>query len=298
MKKIITTIIIALLVCIGFIFIKNEYSYLLLKNANYGMPALIKKGKVKNLFIGSSTFRQGIDANYIDKDDYILSYNGAQPVLEYWILNKLINDGVKIDNLYIDMYAYTLYSSPSISDTKIFMETNIDEKFELFNLIDDGNLKNLWDMFISSNNEIILTYPIYYPMVNKTFKQGGSNVKNEGSTGKKLNNLEMIKSNKNINKKQEEAIKKIAKLCEKNNINLVFVEVPKPNRIITNRKYKKIMNNYQNLLDKLNVKYILADEINSNIKNNPEYFADLVHLSSKGKKEYTTSLIKIIKNTQ
>ena len=298
MKKIIITILIAVLICIGFVFIKNEFSHLLLQNANYGMPALIKKGKVNNLFIGSSTFRQGIDVNYLGKNDYVLSYNGAQPVLEYWILNKLINDGVKINNLYIDMYAYTLYSEPSISDTKIFMETNIGEKMELFNLIDNGSFKDLWDMFVSSNNEIFFTYPIYYPTINKTFKQGGSNVKNEGITDKKLNDLEMIKSESNINKKQKEAVEKIVKLCKKNNINLTFIEIPKPDRLCENKTYIKIMDNYKNLLEKLNAKYILADEVDNSIKNDSSNFSDLVHLSSNGKQKYTKSLIKIIKNTQ
>ena len=108
----------------------------------------------------------------------------------------------------------------------------------------------------------------------------------------------MLKNENRINKEQKKAIEKIIGLCKKNNINLTFIEVPKPDRLCKNKTYIKIMDSYKKLLNKLNTKYILADDVNSDIKTNPENFNDLVHLSTDGKEEYTKSLIKKIKNTQ
>ena len=76
-----------LIVIVAIILLKNQYSSLLLQNASYGMPALIKRQNVENLFLGSSMFRQGIDilelnAAFPDKN-YILAYNGNQPATEY-----------------------------------------------------------------------------------------------------------------------------------------------------------------------------------------------------------------------
>lgn len=47
MKRYIKWLLSIWVLCFIIILIKNEYSYKLLENANYGMPALIEKGKVK-----------------------------------------------------------------------------------------------------------------------------------------------------------------------------------------------------------------------------------------------------------
>ena len=107
MKRYIKWLLSIWVLCFIIILIKNEYSYKLLENANYGMPALIEKGKVKNLYIGSSMFRQGIDIMTLEEngeDNYVLAYNGNQPVLEYYQLRNLIENNVQIENLYVDMY--------------------------------------------------------------------------------------------------------------------------------------------------------------------------------------------------
>ena len=88
------------------------------------MPALIKQEEVDHLFIGSSMFRQGLDIDALEENldgsVYVLSYNGNQPVFMAKELEYLIDHGVKIKNLYIDFYAYTLTAVPWISDTKCF----------------------------------------------------------------------------------------------------------------------------------------------------------------------------------
>lgn len=93
------SIIIVMVNIILIIFIKNNYAYKLMNYNNFGMPALIKKGEVTDLWLGSSAFRQGIDIKVIEekgeKDSWILSYNGNQPVFEELQLKYLDKHHVK-----------------------------------------------------------------------------------------------------------------------------------------------------------------------------------------------------------
>ena len=91
MKRYIKWLLSIWVLCFIIILIKNEYSYKLLENANYGMPALIEKGKVKNLYIGSSMFRQGIDIMTLEEngeDNYVLAYNGNLWITS-WIMSLI-----------------------------------------------------------------------------------------------------------------------------------------------------------------------------------------------------------------
>lgn len=155
-----------LLVSALLVITKNEYGYLL-SGDNYGMPELIEKHEVDNLFIGSSMFRQGLDIHVLEEalgeSVYILSYNGNQPVFMAEELEYLLEHGVKIKNLYIDLYAYTAAASPWISDTKMFLDTDIQFKRNTWNLMKEHNemeLKHFYEMFVTANNEYLLTYPV------------------------------------------------------------------------------------------------------------------------------------------
>ena len=55
-RKNIKRMTIFLIVIVAIILLKNQYSSLLLQNASYGMPALVKRQNVENLFLGSSMF--------------------------------------------------------------------------------------------------------------------------------------------------------------------------------------------------------------------------------------------------
>ena len=81
--------------CVGFLIFKTLFSNDLFKSSTYGMPALIEKGHVDQLFLGSSMFRQGIDIQTLkeyfpEKENYILAYNGNQPIWEYYQLKYLL----------------------------------------------------------------------------------------------------------------------------------------------------------------------------------------------------------------
>lgn len=299
---------------LGFVIIlvKNEYSYKLLEDANYGMPALIEKGKISNLYIGSSMFRQGIDIMTLEEngeDNYVLAYNGNQPVLEYYQLNNLLENNVKIENLYVDMYVYSAWAQPKISDEKMLMEFGLKDKLNLFYLISNGtfreNIITFWQMFVSGNNELLATWGISNGVINSIFDKGGSTSRPEASEKEKLDALTIPQIDNAINVVQLEYLRKLINITKKNNINIIFIESPKYDRMSNNQDYISAMKQYIYYLNEENIDYVLCDLTwnltgqNAEVKrylfdnSKSDYFVDNGHLSYLGRKEFTKQLINL-----
>lgn len=274
---------------ITLIVVKAEYSHLLMKNCNYGMEALIRKGKVEHLFVGSSTFRQGLDINILEEnlgdDCYILAYNGNQPCTEYLQIKKLLDNGVKIDNLYLDMYAFTLCREPGLDDEKLLMELNIKEKWELYKLLSNKSISLFWQIFVSSNNEQIITWPVNKHMINSIFRKGGTLISSEGMTKEAYDNIRPIDADGIPNSVQLAAVEEIIELCMNRGINLIFMETPKSEIIMSSDVYIRIMRYYKEYLAENDVRMILCNK-----RFEHDDFVDGLHLSSKGMQSYTQTL--------
>lgn len=316
MKKISGKVLGTLFVCFVMLLVKNEYSHILMRNAEYGMPALIEKGSVNNLYIGSSMFRQGLDIytlNNREKDNYILAYNGNQPALEYRQLEYLIEHDVKISKLYVDMYAYAAWKAPEISDEKIFLEVDLKEKIYLWQLISKDNqasFGDFWRMFVNSNNELLLTWAVNYPILNSQFYLGGSKTKSLGTTYNNLIKSKLPDIEGNMNVVQEEYIDKIIAICNKNNIDVYFIETPKYKMLSQESSYLSAMEKYVYLLMEKKVPVVIEKNTCDYIMNglaselegisvyefstdNVDYYTDLIHLSYEGRVEFTEIINEI-----
>ena len=309
MKKIMCIITISLIIVSIIILSKNEYGRKLYKNANFGIEALIKKGEIENLFIGSSMFRQGLDIYALEKtigsDSYILAYSGNQPAFELLELEYLLKNGVKIKNLYMDMYVYTLYANPNINDTRILAQTNTKFKIDIWDMLKKNckpDLSVFWEMFVTSNNEAFLSFPISYKLTNNLYHKGGNTQKNTGLTLEQFAHLEVPSTtNDKPCDYQLNALIKIIELCKQNEINLIFLETPKWYKVCENKRYQDMMKEYISILDKNDVNFSLSSKtaeclnyINCNIidfdSENPQFFLDMVHMSSDGREEYGLKL--------
>ena len=115
MKKMLGIISAVLLSVALLVVLKNQYGSIFAGNT-YGIPAAVKQEKIDHLFIGSSMFRQGLDIDALEEklegNVYILSYNGNQPVFMAKELEYMLKQGLQVENLYIDFYAYTLTAVP------------------------------------------------------------------------------------------------------------------------------------------------------------------------------------------
>ena len=273
---------------------------MLLNNASYGSTNIINKDEINNLFIGSSMFRQGIDIKTLEdnkEDNYILSYNGNSPYLEYYELLNLLDNNVKINNLYVDMYVYVMYQEPKISDEKMLLEFDFKQKKEILSKIGNG-FSLLYETYVTSNNEFIITYPINSQIVNNTFYKGGSLLMPSGESSEVLDNLYVYDLSGDMNSIQIKYLIKLIKLAKDNNINLTFIETPKYATVKNNESYLKAMEKYKDILDDLDVRYIVnsieANNTYSFLNDNPEYYFDNIHLSYKGRVAFTNVLLDYI----
>lgn len=186
MKRVLKTIVVAFAIALALIFIKNEYARCL-PASTYGMQAAIRKGSTDNLFIGSSMFRQGLDIDVLEEElpgsTYILSYNGNQPALMAMELQYMLEQGLEIQNLYIDLYPYTAAADPWISDTKILLDTDLKFKAKAWRLISNStgaSFGDFYEFFVTANNEQLLTYPLNNKIVSSQFRDGGSLLRQPG----------------------------------------------------------------------------------------------------------------------
>ena len=180
MKRILLTIGGALLAAFLLVVLKNEYARLL-PVSTYGMQAAIERRETENLFIGSSMFRQGLSIDVLEEElpgsSYILSYNGNQPALMAMELAYMLEEGLEVKNLYIDLYPYTAAADPWISDTKILLDTDLDFKIQAWRLMAENSgasFSDFFEFFVTANNEQLLTYPINNALVSSQFRNGGT----------------------------------------------------------------------------------------------------------------------------
>lgn len=307
MKRVVCSIACGIGIACVFLLLKNQCAWRLLENANYGMPMLIEQKEIENLFLGSSTFRQGLDIMLIEeklgKNSYILSYDGNQPAMEYLELKYLYEKGVKIKNLYVDFYVYTASDQFKISDKKIFMETDIGFKKELSMLLvrEKQGLKSIVEMYISANNELLLTWPLSYPFINERFYKGGSLAEQAGVAKSVLDSLKVPEGSE-LNYLQMEYLMKLVELARENDTSVVFLEIPKYGSVMEDEGYLRLSQKMKDMLNKEDVYCIMiengesrdsSEEIDFPIYKSKNY-ADLIHLSSEGKKSFTETLVEII----
>lgn len=309
MKKVLCIVAASILFCTLFVGAKSILMPALMDTANYGMERL-KNSKQKNIvFVGSSMFRQAIDISKVDEEStYLLAYNGHQPFSEYLQMKEVIDSGVKIDTFVVDMYAYTLTAAPKLSDTRMLQDGSLKFALSMYEVIKqhgeaDGG--DLYELLVTSNNEMFITWPISFGIINGRYKNGGSSDGLQGSTREKLekanNNLSNAGEIKSV---QVHYVKKMIELCAEHGIKIVFLETPKYEYLYEESGYVDIMNSYMEILEGYDCEVIINDDTASRLKDdyrnkcliynfdesNPSFFADLIHLSLEGKRKFTEEM--------
>lgn len=301
MKKILTTVAAVLVAVALLILLKNQYGSVFAGNT-YGMPALLKQGEVDHLFIGSSMFRQGLDIDALEENldgsVYILSYNGNQPVFMAKELEYLLENGLKVENLYIDFYAYTLTAVPWISDTKMFLDTDLAFKMDAWKTMTAHNkvgLKDFYEMFVTANNEQILMYPINNVIVSSQFRNGGSLLSLAGKTEEHLDTLDLGVRD-GLFESQIAGYDRIVELAKEYDINLLFIETPKYEKLLTDTRegcYTDLLNEMIAWAKASGAEYLLAENFEFDHAKGSN-FQDLIHLSAEGRTDYCKKLAEYV----
>ena len=298
MGKTLLGILLAVLLLTG---IKNEYARFL-PVSSYGMQAAIGKKSVDHLFIGSSMFRQGLSIDVLEEElegsVYILSYNGNQPAFMAMELEYMLKEGLEVGTLYVDLYPYTAAATPWISDTKILLDTDLGFKIDAWELMaanNDTKFLDFYELFVTANNEQLLTYPIHNRLVSAQFRNGGNILTPGGQTKEHLDSLGMLGEREGIQETQMEGYKKILELAEDHGIRVCFIETPKYERMYQDADYMGLYEECTKEVRKLteadvkDTSLILAEELGFDFSE-PACFQDLIHLSTEGRTLYTRLL--------
>lgn len=309
MKRLIIEIIIAVLLSATVVIAKPFCIKRRMSSGNFGVEALVERGKVSHLFIGSSMFRNGMQADDVKNDDmYLIAYDGNQPYLIYKIVSYLLKKGVKIENLYCDMYAYAAVSRPSIFDERIFLDTDLSFQLDVLEEVKTfgrGGFSTYYDALVTSNMEVIATWPISYRLINTRYDRGASLPSDErGQAAEDLLASKVDAAPSNLNERQVYYINELIRLSQKNNINLCFIETPKYRKVTEEFEYPVIMEKYAMLLNGTNM--VMDESTYNKIQAGPEiirypfdddnadYFSDLLHLSGIGRGLFSKSLHKLL----
>ncbi len=301
MKKMLGIISAVLLSVALLVVLKNQYGSIFAGNT-YGIPAAVKQEKIDHLFIGSSMFRQGLDIDALEENlegnVYILSYNGNQPVFMAKELEYVLKQGLQIENLYIDFYAYTLTAVPWISDTKMFLDTDLAFKADAWKLMAEHNdvtFNDFYEMFVTANNEQILMFPINNAIVSSQFRNGGSLMAPAGQTKEHLDTLD-LGVREELFDSQLAGYERIVELAKEYDIELLFIETPKYEKLLKDTRegsYMELLTAMTDWAEKENAPYLLAESFAFDHADGAN-FQDLIHLSGAGRKTYCKMLAEYI----
>ena len=311
MKINIKAVAVGLMFALILLFIKNSYSYVLSRQIDAGLARVIEEGGAENLYIGSSMFRQGINIDVLNEKEenaFVLSYNGNQPAGELLQLEYLIDNGCVLEHVYIDMYAYSAVEEPWLDDNRLLFDTDLEFKVNYLNLImqnERAGLGTVWELFVTSNNEQFLMWPLHRVLTGERYNNGGSNAWVSGTNEKDMANRKPpYPESIEINAGQKEAIIGIVNLCREHNIQLTFVETPKYQSVHENEKYISIMSEYVSLLEELQVEYVISDDTATAVgvveseyalpytfpNENANYYQDTIHLATEGSAVFSAVL--------
>jgi len=152
----------------------------------------------------------------------------------------------------------------------------------------------MFDYFVSSNMDYLITYPLAKPVISKRYYKGGNTGEDEvkGLTAEELDALE-VKEEAGFNELQKESLKHIIDLCRENNTNLIFLESPNYIKMYCDENYREKHELLKEFLEEENIRCITKDDLKFDYKN-PSCYSDLSHMSSEGMNLYTKEIIEIL----
>lgn len=300
MKKIIITLVAALLFISAAVFFKNEYSCNIPIH-NRGIRDAVTRGPLDVLFVGSSTFRSNIDMQLMDEayDEkvYTIAYGGNQLVaadIQYDEIKSRSTD--KCDLYVMDIDPLMLTEEVKLSDSRVIWDLSFDGKKRLYSkMADAGNtdLSVMFEYFISSGMDDLITYPVTERIYSTRYYKGAKTDETPSSGLDYLENEKYDISDASYNEAQIDALLELIEKSQKDSQNMIFLECPKYHRLQNDPKYLELKSLMIDLLDSNNAMYITAEDIDFD-NHNSDYYEDMSHMSAVGRRVYTQKLIEYL----
>ncbi len=304
LKRYLILIAVAFVLVVLLSLVKNEFARHL-PGYDTGLPAVERESasnQLDALFMGSSTFKRGLDMTQFDQAGrngaFLVAYNGNQPFTMQMALSELWSHGVRPKRLYVDFYPYLVAANPKLSDARLLVETDTAFKWSLWRRLceaDACDATTFHETFVTSNNVLILFWPLYRWMNREKTYRGASRVPMPGSTTDQLNTKPLFGQRDGLQSIQLTALQRLTEEAKSLGIEVYFVETPKYTRLQNDHTYQTYL---QAMIDAAltylpRENLILASDLTFD-QSEPTYFNDLVHLSTTGAKAFTTELIRAI----
>lgn len=302
-KKTIITILSAFLVFLLIVALKNLFSQKI-PNDTTGVQAVIRRKNIDYLFLGSSSFRKGVNMKLLEdrlpgENVFMLTYNGNQPMNVYVELNEIINAGTDIGTLVYEIEPGMIDRGADLSDKRLLFDIGIESKLTIWRYLrerEDADFFMFFDYWVSSNMDYLFTYPISKKAVSGRYYLGG-NDGTDVSLPKTKEELEKlpIKEEPGIDKLQLDSLLSIMELCKNNDVELIFIEPPKYITMYNDKNFCDKHDMMIKLLDENNATYYTGDDLGFD-NTRAEYYSDLSHMSEEGMNELTEDIINVLKN--
>lgn len=301
MKKTIITLVTAFILFLGIVLAKNYWTHMI-PNKDMGIQSVISRGNMDYLFVGSSSFRKGVNMktleSELDGSVFMLTYNGNQPMNVWVELEEIIKSGTNIGTVIYEIEPGMIDRGADLSDKRLLWDVDMSSKVRIWNYLkdrEDANFFMFFDYWVSSNMDYLITYPVAHKVIAKRYYLGGNDGEDvsSGKTAEELEELP-IKEDPGIDKLQEESIVNIINLCNEQGINLIFLEPPKYIKMYSDKNFADKLNDLKKLLDDNGAQAYFAEDLGFDNRK-PEYYSDLSHMSAEGMKELTDDILKVLK---
>lgn len=283
------------------VLLKYNYAYIL-RPQESGLPGFLREKKIDLLFLGSSCTGQAIDIKRIEQayniNAYNLSYNSLSPAVAAEILDFIVNHtDIELHTVVVEAYPYKLVVPFLLEDTRIFTDAPAALKNNILkSLVQQEKtlpFSALYELIVTAENESLLLFPVNRRIIDSFFYKGAyinKNVPGQKSF-RKMENLPHQRPT--YYQIQKDAFLRMIDFCAKKKINLIFVEPFLPKITRDGKTYQHAQKMVSAILIAKNANYFASDKMPLP-SDDPSYFTDNIHLSTKGREIYTDEIMKLL----
>ncbi len=299
MKFAIKVLVLSVFACAAFVGLKNAVSSRL-PSQNRGVYGATEMGEVDNLFMGSSLFRRSLAMDVLERElgekSYVVTYNANQPLSILYELRQILDRGVKVKRLYVDMYAFGAASAPKITDQRIIFDLDFASRLALFlerSKCCENKISDAYAYFVLANNRYFVTYPVSNALMKGLYRKGAAATEalTRGLTQEEARRMDFKFTHgfKGLRETQKGALEELIALAKARGIRVVFIDTPKYVLLEKNPNYAAIAQEYEKFLKERRIRYVSAEDF-SDFSEDPSNYTDSMHMTSKGGSEYTRGL--------
>jgi hypothetical protein len=267
---------------------------------NAGYPGYVAGPPPEVLFIGSSHTRQSYDISAIEsvtkRTAYALAYGSLDPNLMNLLLEEMLpNPAHRPKAIVLEAYSAKLARKPELDDPRLFFDLPPNLKFKFldnyFRIHPDLSARlDMFDLVVNRGTDQLLTYPLNRKVLSGLSYKGAYQGKVvPGVSEGEFRTFQADIASSDPDPIQFAAFQNIIRLCKRYGVQLLVAESPMPEPITSKPEIQSLKKAFRAVCAENDLPYLDGD-LGFPI-DDPAFFADASHLSSKGRSLYTSNLL-------